>query len=57
VVSSPTGKPLFRVEPKSKKEVHVTLLLQAGGSRADAERAFTDLLARFWVQTSGAELA
>jgi len=57
VVSSPTGKPLFRVEPRSKKEVHVTLLLQAGGSRADAERAFTDLLARFWAQTSGAELA
>ncbi|WP_293677585.1 ParB/RepB/Spo0J family partition protein [uncultured Phenylobacterium sp.] len=49
VVSSPTGQPLFRVEPRGKKEVNVTLLLQAGGSRADAERAFTDLLARFWV--------
>lgn len=49
VVSSPTGQPLFRVEPRGKKEVNVTLLPQAGGSRADAERAFTDLLARFWV--------
>lgn len=49
IVSSPTGQPLFRIEAKGKKEVNVTLLLQAGGSRADAERAFTDLLARFWV--------
>lgn len=54
IVSSPTGQPLFRVEPKGKKELNVTLLLQAGGSRADAERAFADLLARFWVKTSGA---
>jgi hypothetical protein len=44
------------VEPKGKKEVNVILLLQAGGSRADAERAFGDLLARFWLQ-SGAETA
>jgi ParB family chromosome partitioning protein len=57
VISSPTGQPLFRVEPKGKKEVNVTLLLQAGGSRADAERAFTDLLARFWLKTPGAEPA
>lgn len=57
VVTSPTGQPLFRVEPKGKTEVNVTLLLQAGGSRADAERAFTDLLARFWLKTSGAEPA
>lgn len=57
VVSSPTGQPLFRVEPKGKREVNVTLLLQAGGSREDAERAFTDLLARFWVKTSDAEPA
>lgn len=49
IVSSPTGQPLFRIEAKGKKEVNVTLLLQAGGSRADAERALTDLLARFWV--------
>lgn len=55
LVSSPTGQPLFRVEPKGKKEVNVTLLLQAGGSRADAERAFTELLARFWLNTAGAE--
>lgn len=52
VISSPAGKPLFRVEPKNKKEVNVTLLLQAGGSRADAERAFSELLARFWLQSS-----
>lgn len=57
LVSSPTGEPLFRVEPKGKKEVNVTLLLQAGGSRADAERAFGELLARFWVKTSGLESA
>jgi ParB family transcriptional regulator, chromosome partitioning protein len=57
VVSSPTGQPLFRVEPKGKKEVNVTLLLQAGGSRADAERAFTELLARLWTNTAGAEPA
>lgn len=57
VVSSPTGQPLFRVEPKGKKEVNVTLLLQAGGSRADAERAFTELLARFWLNTARAESA
>jgi ParB family chromosome partitioning protein len=56
VVTSPSGQPLFRVEPKSKKEVNVTLLLQAGGSRADAERAFADLLSRFWLQ-GGAEPA
>lgn len=49
IVSSPTGQPLFRIEAKGKKEVNVTLLLQAGGSRADAERAFTELLTRFWV--------
>jgi len=55
LVSSPTGEPLFRVEPKGKKEVNVTLLLQAGGSRADAERAFGELLARF--KTSGLESA
>ncbi|TAL37841.1 MAG: ParB/RepB/Spo0J family partition protein [Phenylobacterium sp.] len=52
VVSSASGKPLFRVESKDKKEVNVTLLLQGGGSRADAEQAFADLLARFWMQTS-----
>ena len=51
VVSSPSGQPLFRVEPKGKKEVNVTLLLQAGGSRAEAERAFGVLLARFWLQS------
>lgn len=50
LISSPSGKPLFRVEPKGKKELNVTLLLQAGGSRADAEQAFADLLARFWQQ-------
>lgn len=50
VVTSPSGQPLFRVEPKGKKEVNITLLLQAGGSRADAERAFADLLSRFWLQ-------
>jgi ParB family chromosome partitioning protein len=56
VVSSPSGQPLFRVEPKGKREVNLTLLLQAGGSRADAERAFGDILARFWLQ-GGAETA
>lgn len=55
VVTSPTGRPLFRVEPKGKKDVNVTLLLHAGGSRTDAERAFTDLLARFCLKSSGAE--
>ena len=50
LISSTTGKPLFRVGPKGKKEVNVTLLLQAGGSRADAEQAFAGLLARFWLQ-------
>ncbi len=54
IITSPTGKPLFRVEPKGKKEVNVTLLLQAGGSRADAERAFGELLGRFWLQSPGA---
>ncbi|ODT83585.1 ParB/RepB/Spo0J family partition protein [Phenylobacterium sp. SCN 70-31] len=53
VISSPTGQPLLRVEPRGKKEVQVTLLLQAGGSRADAERALTELLGRFWLQPSG----
>jgi ParB family chromosome partitioning protein len=53
VVSSPTGQPLFRVEPKGKKEVNVTLLLQAGGSRAEAEHAFAELLTRFWLQGPG----
>jgi ParB family chromosome partitioning protein len=53
VVSSPTGQALFRVESKGKREVNVTLLLQAGGSRADAERAFGDILDRFW-QSGGA---
>jgi ParB family chromosome partitioning protein len=49
VVSSPTGQPLFRVEPKGKKEVNVILLLQAGGSRADAQHAFAELLTRYWL--------
>ena len=50
VVSSPSGQPLFRVEPKSRGEVNVTLLLQAGGSRADVERALGELLTRLWPQ-------
>jgi ParB family chromosome partitioning protein len=52
VISSPAGRPLFRLEAKGKKEVSLTLLLQSGGTRADAEQAFSELLARYWTAST-----
>jgi ParB family chromosome partitioning protein len=51
VISSSSGQPVFRIETIGKKEIGVTLFPQAGGTRADAEQAFSDLLTRYWRQT------
>jgi ParB family chromosome partitioning protein len=48
VFSSASGQPLIRVQAKGKKELEVTLLLQSGATRGDAETAFAELLSRYW---------
>jgi hypothetical protein len=40
---------VLRFEAKGRKELSLTLLLQAGASRADAEAAITALLSRYWL--------
>ena len=56
VVTSAAGKPILRVEAKGRKELGLTLLLQAGASRVEAEKAIGDLLQRYWIDepTKGA---
>jgi ParB family chromosome partitioning protein len=55
VVTSAMGKPVLRFEAKGRKELSLTLLLQAGATRADAEAAITALLARYWLDSSAGE--
>jgi ParB family chromosome partitioning protein len=49
VVTSAAGMPVLRVEAKGRKELSLTLLLQAGATRADAETAIAALLSRYWL--------
>jgi ParB family chromosome partitioning protein len=49
VVMSAAGKPVLRFEAKGRKELSLTLLLQAGATRADAERAISALLSQYWL--------
>jgi ParB family chromosome partitioning protein len=49
VVTSAAGQPVLRFEAKGRKELSLTLFLQAGASRADAEAAIAALLARYWL--------
>lgn len=53
VFASATGAPVLRIDAKGKKELGLTLLLQAGGTRQDAERAFAEMLQRYWPAPSG----
>jgi len=55
VVTSTSGKPVLRFEAKGRKELNLTLLLQAGATRADAEAAITALLSRYWLDGAQAE--
>jgi len=49
VVTSAAGKPVLRFEAKGRKELSLTLLLQAGATRADAEQAISALLSQYWL--------
>jgi ParB family chromosome partitioning protein len=55
LVTSATGKPVLRVEAKGRKELSLTLLLQAGATRVDAEQAIAALLSRYWLDGSAEE--
>lgn len=57
VVTSAAGKPVLRFEAKGRKELSLTLLLQAGATRADAEQAITTLLSRYWLDGAGRDEA
>lgn len=48
VITSPSGKPLFQIDGHDRKGMRLTLLLHAGGSREDAEKAFMGLLDDHW---------
>lgn len=48
VVLSAAGKPLLRIDGGNRKELRLTLMPQAGGSRAEAEAALKDLLDSHW---------
>lgn len=48
VIKSPAGTPLLRIDGKDRKELRVTLMFKAGGSRADAEAALKDVLENHW---------
>ena len=48
MVSSQTGKPLFRIDGKDRKGLKLTLLPHAGGTREEAETAIKALLDKHW---------
>ena len=48
IVTSSSGRPVLRVEKRGRSELTLTLLLKGGGSRADAEAAIKELLAKTW---------
>ncbi|EQB05588.1 MULTISPECIES: ParB/RepB/Spo0J family partition protein [Sphingomonadaceae] len=47
-LTSQSGRPLVRIDGKDRKGVRVTLLTQAGGTRAEAEDALKLLLDKHW---------
>jgi ParB family chromosome partitioning protein len=49
VVTSAKGTPVLRIDAKGRKELSLTLLLQAGATRADAEQAIATLLSSYWL--------
>jgi ParB family transcriptional regulator, chromosome partitioning protein len=55
VITSAAGKPVLRVDAEGRKELTLTLLLQAGASRSDAEQAIVALLSRYWLAGSAGE--
>lgn len=48
VITAADGKPLIRVDSKGRKGMTLTLLLDAGGSRQDAEEALRAILDVHW---------
>jgi ParB family chromosome partitioning protein len=55
VVTTAGGTPVLRVEARGRKELGLTLLLQGGAARADAEAAIGALLQRYWRDGSEGE--
>jgi ParB family chromosome partitioning protein len=55
VMTSEKGKPVLRIDIKSRKELSLTLLLQAGATRADAEQAIAKVLSSYWLDGPAAE--
>jgi ParB family chromosome partitioning protein len=49
VITSAKGTPVLRIDAKGRKELSLTLLLQAGATRADAEQAIATLLSSYWL--------
>lgn len=48
VVTSSGGAPLLRIDGKTRKELRITLMLAAGGSRDEAEAALKAVLENHW---------
>jgi ParB family chromosome partitioning protein len=55
VVTSAKGTPVLRIDAKGRKELSLTLLLQAGATRADAEQAIATLLSSYWLDGPAGE--
>jgi ParB family chromosome partitioning protein len=55
VVTSAKGTPVLRIDAKGRKELSLTLLLQAGATRADAEQAIATLLDSYWLNGPAGE--
>jgi ParB family chromosome partitioning protein len=55
VVTSAKGTPVLRIDAKGRKELSLTLLLQAGATRADAEQAIATLLSSYWLDSPAGE--
>jgi ParB family chromosome partitioning protein len=55
VVTSAKGTPVLRIDAKGRKELSLTLLLQAGATRADAEQAIAALLSSYWLDGPAGE--
>jgi ParB family chromosome partitioning protein len=55
VVTSAKGTPVLRIDAKGRKELSLTLLLQTGATRADAEQAIATLLSSYWLDSPAGE--
>jgi len=55
VVTSAKGTPVLRIDAKGRKQLSLTLLLQAGATRADAEQAIATLLSSYWLDSPAGE--